>query len=48
MPNKKIYPNLDIQKKAATCSASANIDARVFFAFSITSLSDRMHVEIII
>ena len=48
MSNKKIYRNLEIPQKVATCSASGNINARVFNAFSITGLSDRMHIEIII
>jgi len=43
MSNKKIYPNLDIPKKVATCSVSANINARVFTAFPISGLSDRIH-----
>ena len=48
MSNKKIYPNLDTPKKIATCLVSGDINARVFTAFSITSLSDRMHVYIMI
>ena len=48
MFNKKNYPNLDIPKKTAICPVSGNIYARVFNAFSITGLSDRMHVDIMI
>ena len=48
MSSKKIYPDLDIPKKVATCSASGNINVKVFTAFLITDLSDRMHFDILI
>ena len=43
MSNKKNYPNLDTQKKIAICPTSGNIYARVFNAFSITGLINRIH-----
>ena len=43
MSNKKNYPNLDTQKKIVICPLTGNINARVFNAFSITGLIDRMH-----
>ena len=43
MFNKKNYPNLDIPKKIVFCPLTSNINARVFNAFSITGLIDRMH-----
>ena len=48
MHNKKIYPNLDIYKKIAACLVPGIINATVFTAFSITDLSDRKHVNIMI
>ena len=48
MFNKKKYLNLDFSKKTAICPVSGNINARVLTAFSITGLSDRMHVDIMI
>tara|TARA_A100001037_G_C14527946_1_gene361726 strand:- start:69 stop:200 length:132 start_codon:yes stop_codon:yes gene_type:complete len=43
MFNKKNYPNLDIPKKIVFCPLTGNINARVFNAFSITGLIDRIH-----
>ena len=43
MFNKKNYPNLDIPKKIVFCPLTGNINARVFNAFSITSLIDQIH-----